>query len=78
YYRLCFAKRPPEELYDLRRDPEQLHNVAGDPAYAADLKSLSQRLTRELTATGDPREVGGAEETFEKPPYLGSGPRYGR
>ncbi len=76
YYRLCFAKRPREELYDLRRDPEQLHNVAGDPAYAADLKSLSQRLTRELIVTGDPREVGGAEETFEKTPYLGRGPRY--
>ncbi len=28
FFDLCFAKRPPEELYDLRRDADQLNNVA--------------------------------------------------
>ena len=36
-YDLCFAKRPAEELYDLKKDPEQLTNVAGDPAYIFNL-----------------------------------------
>ena len=31
---LAVAKRPAEELYDLRKDPDQFHNVAGDPFYA--------------------------------------------
>ncbi len=75
-YRICFAKRPREELYDLRKDPEQLHNVAGDEAYAKAKEELAAKLTEALVATGDPREIGGAEEAFEGHPYLGAGPRY--
>src|SRR5262249_48595920 len=29
FFELCFAKRPTEELYDLRNDPHQLNNLAG-------------------------------------------------
>lgn len=76
-YRICFAKRPGEELYDLRRDPNQLHNVAGEPGYAEVKAQLASQLTRQLVATRDPREIGGADEIFEKQPYLGAGPRFG-
>ncbi len=71
-YALCFAKRPAEELYDLKQDPHELHDVADDPDYAAAKSKLSERLTDELRATADPRIVGGGEE-FDKYPYLGGG-----
>ena len=74
-YELAFAKRPAEELYDLRKDPDQLHNVAADRAYGAEKERLAKRLIAELKATADPRVVGGAEQ-FDKFPYYGSGPRH--
>jgi N-sulfoglucosamine sulfohydrolase len=68
-WRLGFAKRPAEELYDLRRDPDQMHNVADDPAYAKTRADLSKRLMDTLRATGDPR-VQGDGLTFERPPFV--------
>jgi N-sulfoglucosamine sulfohydrolase len=67
---LAFAKRPGEELYDLKKDPEQLDNVAGRPEYAKTQKELSERLTQGLKRTQDPRVVGGAEK-FDRYPYYG-------
>ena len=74
-YRLAFAKRPTEELYDLRSDPGQLRNVAGDARYAEVKKKLADQLTKELKATNDPREVGGGER-FDAYPYLGGAPKH--
>ena len=74
-YDLAFAKRPAEELYDLKQDPEQLENVAADPKYAGVRKQLADRLTELLRATGDPRAVGGGEK-FDEYPYLGGAPKY--
>ncbi len=74
-YRLAFAKRPAEELYDLRSDPHQLHNVADEAAYAADKKRLAERLQTELRATGDPRAAGRGD-VFDRQPYLGGAPRF--
>ncbi|MBC9797753.1 sulfatase family protein [Sinomicrobium weinanense] len=56
---LAFAKRPAEELYDIKNDPYQLHNLAGDRKYVALKDSLSSRMATRLKATGDPRETGG-------------------
>jgi arylsulfatase A-like enzyme len=72
-YDLAFAKRPAEELYDLRKDPGQMTNVAGDAAYAAVKDELAARLLRQLEATGDPRVLGGAER-LEVYPYYGGSP----
>jgi arylsulfatase A-like enzyme len=72
-YDLAFAKRPAEELYDLRKDPGQMANVAGDKAYADVKERLAARLLAELEATGDPRVVGGAER-LEAYPYYGGSP----
>jgi len=69
HWRLGFAKRPAEELYDLRRDPDQMHNVADDPGYAKTRADLSKRLMDTLRRTGDPR-VHGKGLTFERPPFV--------
>ncbi|MCA8953763.1 MAG: sulfatase [Planctomycetes bacterium] len=69
-FALCFGKRPEHELYDMRADPDQLHNLADAPEHAATLAALQERLATELTATGDPRVIGGAE-AFDRYPYYG-------
>jgi N-sulfoglucosamine sulfohydrolase len=72
-FELAFAKRPEEELYDLKNDPDQLVNLAESPDFLPIKKDLAQGLMDELTLTGDPRAVGG-EETFESYPYTGGTP----
>lgn len=67
---LAVAKRPAEELYDLRKDPDQLHNVANDPSYAKVKDELATRLTTELKATNDPR-IAGNGDAFDTYPYYG-------
>jgi uncharacterized sulfatase len=68
YYDRAFAKRPAEELYDLRKDPDEINNVASVATYAAEKKKLAERLTKLLTDAGDPRVV---EDTpkFDRPPF---------
>ncbi len=70
FFQLAFAKRPAEELYDLKTDPDQLVNVADRPEYAAVKAELSRRLLAELKATGDPRVIGGGER-IDSYPYYG-------
>jgi uncharacterized sulfatase len=57
-FRLAVAKRPPEELYDLRNDPWQMENVAAHRAYESVREELSTRLRDALVAGGDPRALG--------------------
>ncbi|VTU02583.1 sulfatase : N-sulfoglucosamine sulfohydrolase OS=Haliscomenobacter hydrossis (strain ATCC 27775 / DSM 1100 / LMG 10767 / O) GN=Halhy_6811 PE=4 SV=1: Sulfatase: Sulfatase [Gemmataceae bacterium] len=52
---LIFAKRPAEELYDLKADPHQVRNVAGKPEYAEALKNHRARLDAWMKETQDPR-----------------------
>jgi arylsulfatase A-like enzyme len=75
-YEWCFAKRPADELYDLKKDPDQLKNVAGDEAYADQLKKISDQLTAELIAAGDPRHVDGLRFDFDAEPYGGGAPKH--
>ncbi|MBI5768782.1 MAG: sulfatase [Verrucomicrobia bacterium] len=65
---IAFAKRPGEELYDLKNDPDQIKNLAADPAFAAKKKELADRLMKTLTAAGDPR-VTGDGSTYDKSPF---------
>jgi N-sulfoglucosamine sulfohydrolase len=74
-YDLAFAKRPAEELYDLKRDPDQLTNIAAEPAYAAVKEKLAAQLTDQLRATADPRILGHGDK-FDDFPYLGSVPQF--
>jgi uncharacterized sulfatase len=68
FYDRAFAKRPAEELYDLRKDPDQVNNVANVADYAAEKKKLAERLTRLLTDAGDPRVVEDMPK-FDRPPF---------
>lgn len=72
-FELAVAKRPTEELYDLRKDPNQLDNVAPDPSYAKVKEALAARLTAELKATNDPRAVGNGD-AFDTYPYYSGQP----
>jgi uncharacterized sulfatase len=68
HYELAFAKRPAEELYELKSDPDQVKNLAQDPAFAAERRALSERLMATLQAAGDPRVIGGGD-TFDRSPF---------
>jgi N-sulfoglucosamine sulfohydrolase len=74
-YELAFAKRPAEELYDLRKDPEQLNNVAAESDYADVKREIAGRLMVQLKQTGDPRASGGGD-AFDEQPYLGGAPKH--
>ncbi|MGL6097221.1 MAG: sulfatase family protein [Fimbriiglobus sp.] len=72
HYDYAFAPRPAEELYVLATDPDQVKNVAADPAFAAARKEMADRLTKALTAGGDPR-VTETDCRFERPPFTDQG-----
>jgi hypothetical protein len=67
FYDRAFAKRPAEELYDLKSDKYQMNNVANEAAYAEVKARLRSQLVEQLIATNDPRVVGGGWY-FEHPP----------
>jgi arylsulfatase A-like enzyme len=70
YFRLATAKRPAEELYDLRRDPAQLENVVGRPAYRDAQGRLRAELEGWLRETGDPRAARD-DDRWDRFPYYG-------
>jgi arylsulfatase A-like enzyme len=70
FFDLACAKRPAEELYDIRNDPFELNNLAGDPAYASVMNRLRDQLMDQLQRTGDPR-VHGHGDSFDEYPYYG-------
>ena len=60
--RFMAAKKPPEELYDLRKDPHEVHNVAEDPAYQEVKKDLRAELEKWRKTIKDQ----GVSEEFRK------------
>ncbi len=74
HYRLCFGKRPPEELYRVADDPDCMKNLASDPK----LQSLKQQLREEMEASlrkdQDPRALGHGD-IFDTYKYGGGGGR---
>jgi arylsulfatase A-like enzyme len=55
FFTLATAKRPAEELYDLRADPAQLNNLAADPARRDAKARLRTMLDEWMRTTDDPR-----------------------
>jgi N-sulfoglucosamine sulfohydrolase len=70
YYRLCFGKRPAEELYDLKNDPGCIKNLANDPAVQSLKKQLESEMEGILRKDQDPRMLGQGA-IFESYKYLG-------
>ncbi|MBI5688380.1 MAG: sulfatase [Verrucomicrobia bacterium] len=68
HYDYAFAKRPAEQLFDLRKDPDQTVNVADDPAYADTKREMAVRLVKILTEVNDPRVTGDGQK-FERSPF---------
>jgi arylsulfatase A-like enzyme len=70
HFDLAYARRPREELYDLKTDPHQVKNVAADARYSQARADLEKRLLDELKRTGDPRLIDDGRY-FETPPLAG-------
>ncbi len=70
YFTLATAKRPAEELYDLRKDPEQLENVAAKREYAGAKAALQQSLQTWMRDTRDPRAAADSDP-WDRYPYFG-------
>lgn len=64
FFQLAVAKRPAEELYNVREDPGCLKNLIESPEHAAVLTKLRTTLQTYLTETHDPR-VGPEGDIFE-------------
>jgi N-sulfoglucosamine sulfohydrolase len=71
FYRLACAKRPAEELYDLRLDPAQQVNIVTEGKYAVSREKLSKMLQEQMTRTGDPRWTG-QKVIWDTSPYYGN------
>ena len=71
FFELATAKRPAEELYDLKKDPDQLRNVAGQREYESDQKQLKSTLEKWMRDTHDPR-ISQDDDRWDKYPYYGS------
>ena len=68
HFDYAFAKRPQEELYDLRKDPDATINLATEASFAAKKAEMAAELMAKLKAVGDPR-VTQDPVPFELPPY---------
>ena len=70
FFLLATAKRPAEELYDLRKDPAQIENVAGRSEYREAQQRLRAELDGWLRDTGDPRATID-DDRWDRFPYYG-------
>ena len=68
YWKQAFAKRPSEELYNVKTDPECIHNLAADSQYDGVKQRLRRQMTWELKRQGDPRMFGKGY-IFDEYPY---------
>ncbi|MEO5820362.1 MAG: sulfatase-like hydrolase/transferase [Vicinamibacteraceae bacterium] len=71
FFQLATAKRPAEELYDLREDPHQVRNVAGQAAHRAAQQRLRADLDRWMRDTADPRATED-DDRWDGFPYYGA------
>ena len=70
FHRLCFGKRPLEELYCMKEDPYCLVNLALDSSYDTIKNECWQELKQGLLNSSDPR-MAGKGEWFEQVEYVG-------
>jgi arylsulfatase A-like enzyme len=73
YFSLSFAKRPEEELYDLKKDPWEMTNVVDRADYAKARKEMRAKLDDWMKKTADPRYAHD-DDHWDKYPYFGGKP----
>lgn len=73
YFELAFAKRPLEELYDVKNDAECMENLAPRPEHASTCRELWSELRGYLRGQGDPRMLGTGDR-FDAYEYVGNPP----
>ena len=61
FWKLCFGKRPSEELYQIGRDPACLSNLANSPEHQGIKDQLRSQMLSELEEQGDPRILGNGD-----------------
>lgn len=71
FFKMAFAKRNADELYDLKADPDQLNNVASDKKYRKIRDGLKKQLNDWQLKTGDPRATRGQNVLFDQYIYFG-------
>jgi N-sulfoglucosamine sulfohydrolase len=71
FYRLCFGKRPSEELYRISEDPDCVKNLATDPSLQTLKEQLRAEMDASLKADQDPRALGHGD-VFETYKYVGN------
>ena len=70
FFEMACAKRPAEELYDIRRDPAQHSNLASSAQHAGAKAKMSAMLNDYGKRTQDPRATG-APVIWDTSPYYG-------
>jgi arylsulfatase A-like enzyme len=73
FFCLCFDKRPPEELFDLKKDPHEINNVAALPEYAAARNECRAKLGQWMKDSADPRATND-DDHWDAYPYFGGAP----
>jgi|WetSurMetagenome_2_1015567.scaffolds.fasta_scaffold00452_17 N-sulfoglucosamine sulfohydrolase len=68
YWKLSFAMRTEEELYDLGKDRGCMKNLESDPGYSNVKRRFNEQLYNELLQQDDPRMYGNGD-IFDKYPY---------
>lgn len=71
YFDLAVAKRPAEELFDIRKDPGCLINLAEDELFRSVLMEHRNQLEKRLKETEDPRATGNGDIWEEYIRYSG-------
>lgn len=70
HYRITYARRSQEELYDIRKDPHCLNNLADKPEFTETKARLWRLLRDRLIGQGDPRMLGYGD-IFDSYPVFG-------
>lgn len=71
FFELAVAKRPQEQLYQVKADPGCLENLANNPAFLAKKKELKTQLFEALKQQGDPRVLGTGDIFESYPRFAG-------
>lgn len=71
FWKYSFDKRPPIELYDIRKDPFCMTNLTGNSSHLLRIGQMEKQMTEELKSQGDPRMFGNGT-VFDDYPYAGN------